>query len=615
MTPLPNWNRLRGSTALLFCLCSSLLSAQDANLASAAAQLPASSTYKNPLVLKDPKTGPAVSCPDPARIKQRKDGYDLWFLYCTGDPLNTNDKNANGNLRNHLIASYQSIDLIHWTYIGDVFAKLPAWIGNVSINLWAPAVKHFNNRFYLYYVAPATEAGGSAIGVATSQDPAGPWTDSGRPVVAPEPNPYDPKNLRAVIDPDEVQDARGQRYISYGSFPGGIAIRKLSADGLTSDLSSEQQIAIDNTYEGASFFEHDGYFYLFTSTAGCCNGPLSGYSVAVGRSQTPSGPFLDKNGVPLLTFAPGGSIAISANGNKWLGPGGNVVFTDDAGQDYMLYHAIDAATPYFAGYPGFTRRPALIDPIDWVDGWPEVRGGFWASANRQPAPAAQPWQRNDYQASFRQDDQPGRLIANLSDEFNESKLSPQWRFLHPQADNTFLLTGSTYQVQTRGDDENGNAAKVSILAEPAPVSGNYLVETRVTTSVPFDNSCCFNFAQGALFIYGNDGNSIKLDVFPNFDTRQTEFGKQISPVAQNYPSYDHMTIGPAGATTWLRIVKRDGNDGRERYTAYTSNDGVNWTRGGTWQHQLGSGAQIGISAQNFAGITVDFEYVRVYRLQ
>ncbi len=307
--------------------------AQTQNDLNAASQLPVSGVYRNPLSLHDPKTGPAVSCPDPAIAKYFHQGYDTWYLFCTGDPLNTNDKDSNGNLKNHLIASYSSIDLIHWTYIGDVFKTLPAWIGNVSTNLWAPAVKHFNNRFYLYYVAPTTAAGGSAIGVATAQTPAGPWTDSGQPVVPQENNPYNGSPGRAVIDPDEIQDNQGQRYISYGSFNGGISIRKLSADGLTSDASSEQQIAVDNMYEGANFFKHAGYYYLFVSTSSCCDGPLSGYSVFVGRAQTPTGPFIDKNGIALNTFAPGGFISIAANGNKWAGPGGNVVFTDDSGQD------------------------------------------------------------------------------------------------------------------------------------------------------------------------------------------------------------------------------------------------------------------------------------------
>ncbi len=88
----------------------------------------------------------------------------------------------------------------------------------------------------------------------------------------------------------------------------------------------------------------------------------------MGRALTPLGPFIDKDGVALTNFAPGGNVFIAANGNRWIGPGGNVIFTDDAGQDYMLYHAIDTDAPYFDGFPGATRRPALIDRLDWVDG-------------------------------------------------------------------------------------------------------------------------------------------------------------------------------------------------------------------------------------------------------
>ncbi|HEY6444985.1 MAG TPA: family 43 glycosylhydrolase [Acidobacteriaceae bacterium] len=571
-------------------------------------------TYTNPLSLET-SSGPAVSCPDPATIKQSVGGTDTWYLYCTGDALNSSDVNSQGFLNAHLITQFKSTDLIHWNYIGDAFSQTPAWVGDATNQLWAPAVKFFNNQYYLYFVAPNTMAGGSAIGVATSSSPAGPWTDSGAPVVAPENNPYNGAPGRAVIDPDEIQDASGQRYIVYGSFNGGISIRALSADGLTSNPSSEQQLAIDNYFEGGNFWQHGGYYYLFFSTANCCDGPLSGYGVRVGRATSPLGPFIDQNGTSLNTFAPGGSVAIASNGNRWVGPGGNVVFTDDAGQDYMLYHAIDSTAPYFSGFPGATRRPALIDPIVWVNGWPQVRGGAWASDNAQPAPAAQPGERTTDRPTVDEEfDQPGPEITSLSDEFNSTTLSAQWHFIHPTANNAYTLTGSAYEVQTNGYDENSDAPMVSILGEPAPNVPNWMVEAKVTTSVPFNNSCCYNFAQGALFLYGNDQNSIKLDVFPDWDTRQSEFGKQVGPVAENYPTYDHQNVGPVGQTTWLRIAVHSLGAQGELYTAYTSPDGKTWTKGGTWQHALGSSAQIGIAADNAAGFTVDFDYVRVYRL-
>ncbi len=588
-------------------------SAQSVSTLSPAVSRPP--TYSNPLTLNT-GSGPAVSCPDPAIIKQRVAHQDSWYLYCTGDPLNSSDVNAQGNLNVHLITQFQSYDLIHWTYIGDAFKQTPAWIGDATNQFWAPAVKYFNNQYYLYYTAPNTPSGYSAIGVATSASPAGPWTDSGAPVVGPENNPYNGAPGRAVIDPDVIEDDSGQRYISYGSFNGGVSIRKLSADGLTSDPSSEQQIAIDNYYEGANFFKYNGQYYLFVSSSTCCDGPLSGYSVRVGRAASPLGPFLDQEGVSLNTFAPGGSISIAPNGNRWVGPGGNVVFTDDSGQDYMLYHAVDQTAPYFDGFPGATRRPPLIDPIVWVNGWPQVRGGAWASATAQPAPSAQPGEPNAYVPAVHEGfAQPGEEIAALSDEFNSATLSPQWHFIHPNANNTYALTGSAYQVQTLGPDENSDPQGVSILGEPVPAEGDWMVETKVTTSVPFDNSCCYNFAQGALFIYLNDQNSIKLDVFPDFDTRQTEFGKQIGPVPANYPTYDHQNAGTAGQTTWLRIVRRSNGDAGELYSAYSSPDGLNWTKAGTWTHQLGSSAQIGIAAENTAGFTVDFDHVRVCRLK
>ena len=358
-------------------------------------QLPLHPVFENPLTLMDPKTGPGVSCPDPAIMEETIAHVENWYLYCTGDPLNSNDKDAQGNLRNHYIATWKSVDLVHWTYNGDAFPADPAWIG-VETNLWAPAVKSFNGKYYMYYVAPQTGGPGGPpeIGVATSAHAGGPWKDLGRPVVATESAPCCTNTNRAVIDPDVVTDDKGQRYISFGSFFGGVSIQKLSRDGFTADASSEVQIAVDNLYEGGAFYKHDGWYYLFVSSTNCCNGPLSGYSVNVGRARTPLGPFLDQNGVALTDYTGGGgSKAIAANGNKWIGPGGNVIFKDASGQEYMLYHAIDAGSPYFAGYPGFTRRPALIDPIEWVDGWPTVRNGNWASAKPVPGPVAQPWQK------------------------------------------------------------------------------------------------------------------------------------------------------------------------------------------------------------------------------
>jgi arabinan endo-1,5-alpha-L-arabinosidase len=55
-------------------------------------------------------------------------------------------------------------------------------------------------------------------------------------------------------------------------------------------------------------------------------------------------------------------------------------------------------------------------------------------------------------------------------------------------------------------------------------------------------------------------------------------------------------------------------DAEERYTAYTSRDGRDWIRGGTWTHQLGQAARVGLVSMGGAGFTALFDYVRVYEL-
>ena len=338
----------------------------------------AATTYTNPIVATIPGGGKVTDCPDPAIIKSQTAGDNNWYIYCTSDPLSDADKDSSGTYHFHLMAILKSPDLVNWTYVGDVFADDPSWLSSATA-LWAPDIHFFNGKYYLYYAAESTPSGGgSAIGVATSSSPAGPWTDSGGPVIEP--------GARATIDPMVVDDG-GQKYIFYGSYYGGIKARTLSADGLHSDPASEKQVIIDNRYEATFLLKHGDYWYFFGSATNCCNGPLTGYSVFVGRSTNILGPYVDQQGVSLSDPQVGGTPAISMNGNRWVGPGHNSVFTDAAGQDWFLYHAVDRNHPYFDGTTN-TERSLLMDPLDWVNGWPSVRSGQWASDSAQPAPIA-----------------------------------------------------------------------------------------------------------------------------------------------------------------------------------------------------------------------------------
>jgi len=330
-------------------------------------------TYTNPV-----SDDFADTFADPSIIKA-KDGY--WYSYGTSDPL------REGEGTSHIIPMARSKDLVNWEYVGDAFNanNRPSWAAE-GAGIWAPDIRYLNGKYYMYYVVTQTTVtparDDNAVGVATAPTPTGPWKDSGAPVVGPRPGNG---GYLWTFDPNEFTDSDGKRYLYYGSYNGGMYVTELTPDG-TRAVGQPTMVAIDNRYEGAYVVKRDGYYYLFGSSANCCAGPTTGYSVYVGRSESPRGPFLDREGQSMTESRVGGSIVITPNGNKWIGPGHNAVVTDLSGEDYFVYHAIDRADPYLDEPYGINERPMLFDRLDWIDGWPTVRGGRWASESPQPAP-------------------------------------------------------------------------------------------------------------------------------------------------------------------------------------------------------------------------------------
>jgi arabinan endo-1,5-alpha-L-arabinosidase len=299
------------------------------------------------------------------------------------------------------------------------------------------------------------------------------------------------------------------------------------------------------------------------------------------------------------------------NGNRWVGPGHNSVFQDFSGQWWTVYHAVDRNNPYFAGAVGFTKRPVLMDALDWVNGWPTVRSGLWASDSAQPVPAAQPGTQTAYKPRNLPPDLPAVLNTSLSDEFNGA-LGPQWSWVREPAAGTYSVSSDTFNFDTQAADLYVDSNNASVLTEATP-SGSYVVETKVKLNLPAEG-CCYNYVQAGLVIYGDDNNFIKLAHVSIWETRQTEFAKELFPVPDGYPRYGNTVVGAPDEWTYLRIVKRSTKAG-ELYTAYTSVDGINWVRGGAWTHQLGSNAHIGLVSMGGTGFTANFDYVRVYSLQ
>ncbi len=281
----------------------------------------------------------------------------------------------------HLIPMVRSTDLVHWEFLGDAFneANHPQWAGWPNKGYWAPDVRYVDGQYFMYYSAPGSTALDAAIGLATAPTPAGPWTDLGRPVVN-----FVADSEVMEIDPMMFIDDDGSKYLYYGSFRrGGLHVVRLSADG-KSTVGESRQVVAGERGEAAWVTKRGPWYYLFYSGYGCCMGDVGGggYPVLTGRSKSPTGPFLDENGVSLTAAQPGGTIVNSFNGNTLSATGHNAVTVDRSGQHWNLVNSDFRFELPWGG------RPQSMDRLDWIADWPTVRAGRWTSDQPQPAPAA-----------------------------------------------------------------------------------------------------------------------------------------------------------------------------------------------------------------------------------
>lgn len=306
-------------------------------------------TYQNPVfepVLADPS------------VIRGQDGY--FYAYGTEDDWG----GAHGP---HLMPILKSKDLTKWEFVSDALAEKPVWKEDGG-GLWAPDISlHPNGKYYLYYAFSSWGDPNPAIGVATADHPAGPFTDHGKLLRS------DEIGVSNSIDPAYVRGEDGKQYMIWGSFRGIYGI-ELSEDGLTT-VGEKFELA-SNQFEAPYIIQRNGYFYMFLSSGSCCEGAKSGYFVTVGRSKSIRGPYLNKNGEDLLT-ALGTPVLLGNNPEKrpethFVGPGHNAIVKDDEGTDWMIYHAIDVRNPNLDN--GATRRPLMIDPVVWDGEWPVIEG-------------------------------------------------------------------------------------------------------------------------------------------------------------------------------------------------------------------------------------------------
>ena len=265
-----------------------------------------------------------------------------------------------------------SKDKVVWEFCGRVFERNPAWTRDINPNLvdiWAPDISFFNNQWHLYYAVSSFGTQNSAIGLATNitLDPESrdyEWVDHGEVLRSHEGDRWN------AIDPNLVLDENGEPWLAWGSFWDGIWMRKIetSTGQLDTNDATYHQLANrstgpDNTsaVEAPFIVYREGKWYLFVSFDQCCQGIDSTYNVRVGRSDSLTGPYVDRDGVPLTEG--GGTLILSAYG-QWKGPGHNGMLVEDDIY-WMVYHAYDANQ---IGIPKLR-----IESIGWdANGWPSL---------------------------------------------------------------------------------------------------------------------------------------------------------------------------------------------------------------------------------------------------
>lgn len=295
--------------------------------------------------------GAILSVHDPVMAKHG----EYYYLFCTGGGIPVR----------------RSKDMLDWKIARGalVFPQMPEeayeYVPDAT-NIWAPDISFYNDKYHLYYSVSTFGSNHSAIGLATNEtlDPDAEnfeWVDHGIVVKSESSDFYNAIDANLIVDQDDVP------WLSFGSFWGGIKLVKLDYE--TGKVAEDEPELIslatreDNSraVEAPFIIYRDGYYYLFVSYDFCCQGINSTYNVRVGRSETVTGPYFDKDDVDMMD---GGGTQITFPDNRYVGPGHNSIFREDE-QDYIVYHAYDA---YQGG-----QSTLRIQPLEWdEDGWPYI---------------------------------------------------------------------------------------------------------------------------------------------------------------------------------------------------------------------------------------------------
>jgi len=295
---------------------------------------------------------------DPSVIRHSGEDGEAFYAYGTEDNwYGESDRHGAESIQH--VPIVRSTNLVDWEHVGQAFESKPDW--KDSGGIWAPDIAEYDGEYRIYYAYSEWGDDNPGIGVATADHPSGPFEDQGKLFDSNEigvPNSIDPF----------FRVEGGTPYLLWGSWH-GIWMVELTADGF-GVAGEPTRIAANDHFEAPYVIQRDGRYYFFGSNGHCCNGASSDYHVVVARADSFEGPYRNRNGDP-ITEARGTTI-LEGN-DAFVGPGHNAVVQDDAGDDWMVYHAYVEGDFWISGQT--PRRTLMVDPIEWEDGWPTIDNG------------------------------------------------------------------------------------------------------------------------------------------------------------------------------------------------------------------------------------------------
>jgi len=285
---------------------------------------------------------------DPEILYSHKTGK--FYLYPTSDGFE-----GWGGYYFHV---FSSTNLVDWKDEGKILDLSTDQVPWATGNAWAPAAEEKmidgQYKYFFYYSGQPVAGGGKQIGVAIADDPTGPFTDLGKPLIDALPEGIKGgQNIDVDVFIDPVS---GKPYIYWGN--GFAAVAELNADMVSykpetvKDITPRGGTLADYNFREALYvFYRNGLYYFMWSVddTGSPN-----YHVAYGTSDSPEGP---------ITVAEEPVILIQEPSKEIYGPAHNsIIQIPGTDEWYIVYHRINKN--YLKNGPGF-HREVCIDKLEF----------------------------------------------------------------------------------------------------------------------------------------------------------------------------------------------------------------------------------------------------------